>query len=125
MNFPIDYKYTQSHEWIKFQDQILLVGITDVAQEQLGDIVFVGDVQLGKKVVTGEVVGVIESVKAASDIYAPVSGKILDFNHILEENPGAINESAYTTWIFKIDPNNIKKDINQLLDATSYRLAHG
>jgi len=125
MSLPTDRKYTKSHEWVKPEGELLLVGITDVAQEQLGDLVFVGDVKVGARLVAGATAGVVESVKAASDIYGPVAGEIVAFNSVLEDNPSLINESAYTTWIFKIKADQAS-EVDQLLDAAGYEaVAHG
>jgi len=119
MNLPTDRKYTASHEWIKAQGDVFLVGITDNAQEQLGDLVFVGDFQTGANLKAGEPAGVVESVKAASDIYAPVDGEIVAFNDALEDHPESINQAAFETWIFKFRPVNAA-DIEDLLDASGY-----
>jgi len=119
MNLPTDRKYTASHEWIKAEGDVFLVGITDNAQEQLGDLVFVGDFQTGAQLTAGDTAGVVESVKAASDIYAPVDGEITAFNDALENQPELINQAAFDTWIFKFRPNNAA-DIDGLLDAAGY-----
>lgn len=119
MSLPTDRKYAASHEWIKAEDDVFVVGITDIAQDQLGDLVFVGDVNVGATLKAGETAGVVESVKAASDIYAPVAGEIVAFNDELENNPNLINESAFTAWIFKIKPTNAA-DVDSLLDAAGY-----
>ncbi|ANY17659.1 glycine cleavage system protein GcvH [Bordetella pseudohinzii] len=119
MSLPTDRKYTSSHEWVKAEGDVFVVGITDNAQDQLGDLVFVGDVNVGATLKAGETAGVVESVKAASDIYAPVDGEIVAFNDALEANPNLINESAYTAWIFKIKPANAA-DADKLLDAAGY-----
>ncbi len=119
MSLPTDRKYTSSHEWVKAEGDVFVVGITDNAQDQLGDLVFVGDVNVGATLEAGETAGVVESVKAASDIYAPVDGEIVAFNDALEANPNLINESAYTAWIFKIKPANAA-DADKLLDAAGY-----
>ncbi len=120
MSLPNDRKYTSSHEWVKAEGDTLLVGITDSAQDQLGDLVFVGDVNPGATLAAGETAGVVESVKAASDIYAPVDGEIVAFNEDLNEQPNLINDAAFDTWIFKIKPNNMA-DIEGLLDADGYQ----
>lgn len=120
MSLPTDRKYTASHEWIQASGDAYLVGITDAAQEQLGDLVFVGDVNVGAQLKKGETAGVVESVKAASDIYAPVDGEILEFNATLEDNPAAINTSAYETWIYKFKPAN-PAELDTLLDAAGYQ----
>lgn len=120
MNLPTDRKYTSSHEWILAEGDVFVVGITDNAQDQLGDLVFVGDFNVGDKLVAGATAGVVESVKAASDIYAPVAGEIVAFNEELQDNPALINEAPYTAWIFKIRPDNAA-DYEQLLDAAGYQ----
>ncbi len=122
MNLPNDRKYTASHEWVKAEEDLFLVGITDNAQEQLGDLVFVGDFKVGARLKAGDTAGVVESVKAASDIYAPVDGEIEAFNDALDVEPELINASAYDTWIFKIRPVNAD-DVDHLLDADGYRQA--
>ena len=98
---------------------LFIVGITDNAQDQLGDSVFVGEVEVGNKVAAGDVVAVVESVKAASDIYAPVSGEIIEFNEALDAEPNLINENAHEHWIFKMKVDN-PDDIEDLLDAAAY-----
>lgn len=119
MSLPDDRKYTSSHEWVKPEGDVFLVGITDTAQDQLGDLVFVGDVVPGAQLSAGDTAGVVESVKAASDIYAPVDGEIVEFNETLSDQPNAINDDAFGTWIFKIRPNNAA-DIDGLLDGAAY-----
>ncbi|MBV6304651.1 glycine cleavage system protein GcvH [Candidimonas humi] len=124
MSLPTDRKYTTSHEWVKAEGDVFLVGITDNAQDQLGDLVFVGEVHPGTELTAGETAGVVESVKAASDIYAPVDGEITAFNEALESEPNRINEAAFDTWIFKIRPKN-PADVDGLLDAAGYEAAQG
>ena len=119
MNLPNDRKYTESHQWIKQDAETFLVGITDHAQEQLGDLMFVGDVEEGRKVKAGDVVAVVESVKSASDVYAPVSGTIMAFNKELETRPESLNEAPYETWILTLRADN-PGDLDALLDAASY-----
>ena len=120
MNLPTDRKYTKTHEWVLAEGDVFVVGITDNAQDQLGDLVYVGDVNVGDTLNAGETAAVVESVKAASDIYAPVDGEIVAFNEALEEEPNLINEDAYANWIFKIKPNN-PADLDTLLDAAGYQ----
>lgn len=120
MSIPNDRKYAASHEWIKPEGDLMLVGISDSAQDQLGDLVFVGDVRIGAKLKAGETAGVVESVKAASDIYAPVAGEVVGFNDALTDQPEKINADPYSTWIFKLKPVN-PADIDQLLDAAGYQ----
>ncbi len=119
MSLPTDRKYTSSHEWVKPEGDVFLVGITDAAQDQLGDLVFVGDVNPGAKLSAGDTAGVVESVKAASDIYAPVDGEIVAFNEALGDQPDLINQAAFDTWIFKIKPNN-PDDVDDLMDGDDY-----
>jgi len=119
MNLPEDRKYTATHEWVKADGDVFQVGITDNAQDQLGDLVFVGEFKVGADLAAGEVAGVVESVKAASDIYAPVAGRIVEFNEQLEAQPELVNQSAYDTWIFKIKPVN-RADLDTLLDGAGY-----
>ncbi|HET8596984.1 MAG TPA: glycine cleavage system protein GcvH [Castellaniella sp.] len=119
MSIPNDRKYTASHEWVKADGDCFLVGITDDAQDQLGDLVFVGDVQVGARLAAGDTAAVVESVKAASDIYAPVAGEIVAFNEALNDQPALINEAAYDQWIFRIRPDNAA-DVDALMDAAAY-----
>jgi len=119
MKLPTDRKYTTSHEWVLAEGDVFVVGITDNAQEQLGDLVYVGDVQVGAQLKAGDTAGVVESVKAASDIYAPVDGEIVAFNDVLEGQPDLVNEDSYTNWIFKIKPANAA-DADKLMDAAGY-----
>lgn len=120
MSIPNDRKYVASHEWIKAEGDVMLVGITDTAQDQLGDLVFVGDVRVGAKLKAGETAGVVESVKAASDIYAPVNGEVVGYNEALNDAPETINGAPYSTWIFKLKPDNVA-DVEGLLDAADYQ----
>lgn len=121
MNLPPDLKYTASHEWIRLSDDgTATVGITDYAQEQLGDVVFVELPEAGRQVKAGEECAVVESVKAASDIYAPVSGEIVEVNQALVNAPEGINTDAYSAWLFRLRPANAG-DVAQLLDAAAYQ----
>jgi glycine cleavage system H protein len=120
MKLPQELRYTASHEWVRREsDGSVSVGITDHAQEQLGDIVFVEAPQVGRKVAAGESVGVVESVKAASDIYAPVAGEVVAANAALGGAPEKVNEDAFASWMFRIKPANAG-DVDQLLDAAAY-----
>ncbi|MGH8283374.1 MAG: glycine cleavage system protein GcvH [Gammaproteobacteria bacterium] len=117
---PTDLKYTKSHEWIKTgSDGTLTIGITDHAQEALGDIVFVEVPQKGRKLKADESCAVVESVKAASDIYSPVAGEVVEGNGALADKPEQINQDAYGAWIMRIKPSNAA-DLNALLDAKGY-----
>ncbi|HUI99985.1 MAG TPA: glycine cleavage system protein GcvH [Usitatibacter sp.] len=121
MKLPQDLRYTESHEWVRREaDGNVSVGITDHAQEQLGDIVFVEAPHPGRKVKAGEAVGVVESVKAASDIYAPVSGEIVAANAELSSSPEKVNEDAFAAWMYRIRPDDAAA-IDRLLDAAAYR----
>jgi glycine cleavage system H protein len=123
MKLPQELRYTASHEWVRREsDGTFSIGITDHAQEQLGDIVFVEAPQLGRKVAAGEAVGVVESVKAASDIYAPVAGEIVAANGDLSAAPEKVNEDAFAAWMFRIKPANAA-DLDKLLDAAAYEKA--
>jgi glycine cleavage system H protein len=120
MNVPADLKYTQSHEWIKQEaDGTLTVGITDHAQEALGDIVFLELPDAGRTVKAGEECAVVESVKAASDIYAPVAGEVVARNDAAVDAPESVNQDAYAAWLFKLKPANAA-DLAGLLDAAAY-----
>ena len=123
MKLPADLRYTATHEWVRREgDGTLSVGITDDAQEQLGDIVFVEPPKAGRRVKAGETVGVVESVKAASDIYAPVSGEIVRANDDLSTAPEKVNEDAFAAWMYRIKPDNAG-DAEKLLDAAGYEKA--
>ncbi len=123
MKLPQDLRYTASHEWLRREaDGTVTVGITDHAQEQLGDIVFVEPPKPGRKVKAGESVGVVESVKAASDIYAPVAGEVLAANAELADAPEKVNQDAYGAWMYRLRPDN-GAEIDKLLDAAAYEKA--
>ena len=116
-----DLKYTDSHEWLKVEGEFVKIGITDHAQSQLTDIVFVELPEVGKEVKKGEELCVVESVKSVSELYAPVSGKIAKVNKSLEETPETINESPYDEgWLVEIEVTD-KSEIDGLLDANSYK----
>lgn len=120
MNTPTELRYTASHEWVRTEaDGTVTVGITDHAQEALGDVVFLELPEAGRAVTAGEAVAVIESVKAASDIYAPVAGEIIANNPDAVDAPETVNADAYAAWLFKIKPAN-PADVSALLDAAGY-----
>jgi glycine cleavage system H protein len=120
MSAPEHLKYTSSHEWLRREaDGSVSIGITQHAQEQLGDVVFVDNPQPGRRVQQGEECGVIESVKAAGDIHAPVSGEIIAANAELADAPEKINEDPYAAWMFRIKPSD-PAQIDALLDAAGY-----
>jgi glycine cleavage system H protein len=120
MNVPADLKYTQSHEWVKLEaDGTVTVGITDHAQEALGDIVFLDLPEAGRQVNAGEECAVVESVKAASDIYAPIAGEVVARNDAALDAPESVNQDAYAAWLFKLKPADAEQ-LNALLDAAAY-----
>ena len=117
MNYPIDLKYTKSHEWVKFEDGIAVVGISDFAQDALGDVVFVNLPQVGDEVTAGETFGDVESVKAVSDLVSPVSGTIVAVNEELADAPETLNSDPYGAWIIKVEGVSAQEE---LLDAAAY-----
>ncbi|HXF45570.1 MAG TPA: glycine cleavage system protein GcvH [Burkholderiaceae bacterium] len=121
MNVPAELKYTASHEWARREaDGTVTVGITDFAQEALGDVVYVELPEVGRTVAAQEACAVVESVKAASDIYAPVAGKVVAVNEALKDKPETINADAYAAWMFKLEPANAA-DLDTLLSAEAYK----
>ena len=117
---PADLKYTKSHEWVKSgADGTVTVGITDHAQAALGDLVFVEPPKKGRKLKAGESCAVVESVKAASDVYSPIAGEVLEGNESLNDAPENINKDAYGAWLMKLKPDNAG-DIAGLMDAKAY-----
>ena len=120
MNVPTDLKYTDSHEWIRSEaDGTVTIGITDHAQAALGDIVYVDLPKAGRTVTAGEACAVVESVKAASDVYAPLAGTIVAGNDELAGKPEAVNENAYAAWLFRIQPADAG-DVRKFMDAAAY-----
>jgi len=116
-----DVKYTEDHEWVLLDGEEATIGITDHAQEQLGEVVFVELPETGKKVKKGDVVAVVESVKAASEIYAPVAGEITESNPALEDDPGLVNGDAEgEAWFFRMIPDDAN-EIDDLMDADDYK----
>lgn len=114
-------KYTESHEWLKVQEDTAIIGITDHAQAELTDIVFVELPEVGKEIKKGEELCVVESVKSVSEIYSPISGKVVDVNKKLDDSPEIINESPYDDgWLVELEIKD-KSEIDSLLDAESYR----
>ena len=121
MSIPADLKYTPSHEWVRVEaDGTLTVGITHHAQDLLGDMVFIENPAVGRTLAKGEECAVVESVKAASDVYAPVAGEVVAANGDVESSPESVNQDAYAAWMFKIKPANAA-DVNELLDAAAYQ----
>jgi len=121
MNLPADLRYTASHEWIRSEpDGTLTVGVTDHAQAALGDLVFLELPKPGRRVKAGEAVAVVESVKAASDVYAPVSGEVVAANDAITGTPESVNQDAYDAWLFRIRPSDAA-EVAKLLDAAGYQ----
>lgn len=121
MNFPNDVKYTKEHEWIRLEGDVAYVGITDYAQEQLGDIVFVDIQTVGETLAADEVFGTIEVVKTISDLFLPVAGEVLEQNETLEEQPELVNKDPYGEGrLIKIKPT-ADADFDSLLDAEAYK----
>ncbi|MFO1362236.1 MAG: glycine cleavage system protein GcvH [Burkholderiales bacterium] len=125
MKAPPELRYTKTHEWVRPEpDGTLAVGITDFAQEALGDIVFVEFPQVGARVSAGDAVGVVESVKAASDIYAPVAGEVVAVNDAIPGHWERINADAFAAWLYRLKPAN-PGDLAALLDASAYAAGAG
>ena len=121
MNYPTNIKYTSEHEWIRIEGDEAYVGITDYAQDQLGDIVFIDIPSVGETLEQGEVFGTIEVVKTVSDLFLPVAGEVLEQNEALADNPELVNKDPYGEgWLIKIKPNNVA-DVEGLLDAAAYQ----
>lgn len=117
MNIPNELQYTKSHEWLLVEDGVATVGLTDFAQDALGDIVFVNLPQPGDEVNAGEAFGDVESVKAVSDVISPVSGVVLEVNEELVDNPALVNEDPYGAWLIKVEQITGEEE---LLDAGAY-----
>ena len=125
MNIPAHLRYTSSHEWLRREtDGTVTVGITDHAQAQLGDLVFIELPKAGRKVGAGEACAVVESVKAASDVYAPLAGEIVAANADVAATPEAVNQDAYAAWLFRIRPAD-PSAMNAMLDARGYQAVIG
>ncbi len=126
MNFPDNLKYSKDHEWIRVEGDTATVGITEFAQSELGDIVFVDINTIGQTVGQFEVFGSVEAVKTVSDLFLPVSGEILSFNSDLNNNPENVNNDPYEKgWIVKIKMTNQEADFNKLMDASAYKTLIG
>jgi glycine cleavage system H protein len=119
MSYPKDYKYTQEHEWIKVEGSTGTIGITDHAQSSLGDIVFVELPKVGSEIKKGQSFGTVESVKAVSDLFAPVSGKVTDVNGELATSPEKVNSDAHAAWMIKVEISD-GSDLDKLLSAEDY-----
>lgn len=120
MSHPSELKYASTHEWVRIEGDLVVTGISDHAQDALGDLVYVETPEVGQQITAGEQAGVVESVKTASDIHAPVSGTVVEINANLEDDPDFVNDDPYGKgWIYKIKPDNIA-DVEQLLSSTAY-----
>jgi len=121
MNIPEELKYTSDHEWIKIENDIATIGVTDFAQSELGDIVYVDIDTVGETIEQNEVFGSVEAVKTVSDLFMPISGEILEFNEYLEDSPESVNKDPYGKgWIIKIKLTNLSQ-IDSLLNAEKYK----
>jgi glycine cleavage system H protein len=120
MNFPVELKYTKDHEWVKIDGDIATIGVTDFAQKELGDIVYVEVETLGETLEAGEVFGTVEAVKTVSDLFMPITGEILELNSELESSPELVNDAPYTEgWMVKVKITGALPA--DLLDAASYK----
>ena len=121
MKFPESLRYTATHEWVRAEtDGTLAVGISDHAQDSLGELVFVELPEVGRRLAAGESCAVVESVKAASDVYAPVAGEIVARNDALVDTPGEVNKDCYAAWLFRLKPSAGAR-LEKLMDAPAYR----
>ena len=125
MNVPANLKYTKSHEWIRTEaDGTITVGITEHAQDLLGDLVFIDLPEVGKTLAAHQEAVVVESVKAAADVYAPVAGTVTEVNPAVADAPESVNQDAFAAWMFKMKPANAA-DLDSLLDAAAYLVSAG
>jgi len=121
MNFPEELKYTKDHEWVKLEGNVATIGITDFAQSELGDIVYVDVDTLDETIDENEVFGSVEAVKTVSDLFMPITGEVVEFNEELEDEPEAVNNDPYGKgWMIKVKVGDVK-DVESLLDATAYK----
>ena len=117
-------KYSESHEWVKVEDGLAVIGVTDFAQAEMGDITYVDMPDVDDEVTAGEEFGALESVKAASDLFAPVSGKVVAVNEALDDTPELVNEDAFENWIIKVEMSD-PSELDALLDAAAYKASIG
>lgn len=122
MNYPSNLKYSQKHTWVKVEGDTAYIGITDFAQGQLGEILFVEMPEVGDEITKDSDFGVVESSKVASDLIAPISGEVLEVNEKLDDEPEYINENAYDAWIVKVKISD-ESELNELLDSSNYETA--
>jgi glycine cleavage system H protein len=119
MPYPAELKYTKDHEWVRLSGEIAEVGITDFAQDQLGDVVYVELPDPGRQITAGESFGSIESVKAVSELFAPMAGEVIEVNPALKDQPETINASPHQTWMIKVRVSDLQA-VNALLDSAQY-----
>jgi glycine cleavage system H protein len=124
MNFPENLKYTKEHEWVSIEGNVATVGITDFAQGELGDIVFVEIETKGQTLSMNDTFGTVEAVKTVSDLFMPLSGEVLDVNAALESSPESVNQDPYNSWMVKINITNAD-EISRLLDVNAYKALIG
>lgn len=125
MNFPAELKYTKDHEWVRLEGNVAYIGITDFAQRELGDIVYVDINTIGKDVAQEEVFGTVEAVKTVSDLYMPVAGEVVEMNSLLDSNPELVNSDPYGDgWMVKVNISNAA-DVDALLSAADYQALVG
>ena len=117
-------KYSESHEWVKVEGTVAVIGVSDFAQKEMGDITYVDMPDVDDEVAAGEEFGALESVKAASDLYAPVSGKVVAVNEALEDTPELVNEDAFENWIIKVEMSD-PSELDDLMDAAAYKALIG
>ncbi|MBE3556820.1 MAG: glycine cleavage system protein GcvH [Firmicutes bacterium] len=121
-----DRRYSKEHEWVVQEEGRVRLGITDFAQNELGDVIFVELPEVGKGFHAGEAIGTVESVKSVSDVYTPISGRVVEKNEALEQRPELVNQDPYGEgWLVKIEPTDWDQEANQLLDAAAYRALIG
>ena len=117
-------KYSESHEWVKVEDGLAVIGVTDFAQAEMGDITYVDMPDVDDEVTAGEEFGALESVKAASDLFSPVSGKVVAVNEALDDTPELVNEDAFANWIIKVEMSD-PSELDALMDAAAYKASIG
>ena len=119
MRFPTELKYTKDHEWVKTEGKTISVGVTDHAQSALGDVVFVDLPKVGRELKKGETFGVVESIKAVSDLYSPITGKVIESNTALPNDPAQVNREPHGAWMIKLEVSN-PSELKDLMDAQAY-----